>query len=146
MGNLIPKSLLENIPNLYETERSLNPICHIKLFTPTSIFTWYIIEISKDDLDTCYGYTKGFEGELGYFSLNELNEIRGNLGLKVEIDNSFNPTPLGLIRRKKWKMNIFIKKLEMAFLAGLEFLLSLTNKDKKLRYKIKKQIKKIKRS
>jgi hypothetical protein len=43
-------------------------------------------------------------------------------------------------------MNIFIKKLEMAFLAGLEFLLSLTNKDKKLRYKIKKQIKKIKRS
>ena len=101
MGNLIPKSLLENIPNLYETERSLNPICHIKLFTPTSIFTWYIIEISKDDLDTCYGYTKGFEGELGYFSLNELNEIRGILGLKVEIDNSFAPTALGIVRKLK---------------------------------------------
>ena len=30
MGNLIPKSLLENIPNLYETE-SFKSICHIKL-------------------------------------------------------------------------------------------------------------------
>ena len=101
MGNLIPKSLLENIPNLYETERSLNPICHIKLFTPTSIFTWYIIEISKDDLDTCYGLVKGFESELGYFSLKELESIKGKLGVGVERDISFTPTSLGIVRKSK---------------------------------------------
>lgn len=102
MGNLIPKELIEEmkIPKLYETERTINPICHIKLFTPDSVWEWYIIEISID-LNTCYGYVKGFEGELGYFSLNELDEIRGNFGLKIEIDNSFTPTALGIVRKMK---------------------------------------------
>ena len=44
---------------------------------------------------------KGFESELGYFSLNELNEIRGNLGLKVEIDSSFTPISLASVRKMK---------------------------------------------
>ena len=38
MSSLIPQSILENIPDLYDTERSINPTCHIKLFTPDSIF------------------------------------------------------------------------------------------------------------
>ena len=101
MGNLIPKELLEQIPNLYETERSLNPICHIKLFTPTSIFSWFIIEISKDDMDTCYGLVKGFESELGYFSLKELESIKGKLGVGVERDLFFTPTSLGIVRKSK---------------------------------------------
>jgi hypothetical protein len=99
MNSLIPQSILENIPDLYDTERSINPTCHIKLFTPDSIFTWYIIEISKEDKDTCYGYVVGFESELGYFSLKELETIKGNLGLKVERDLSFKPTVLAIIRK-----------------------------------------------
>jgi hypothetical protein len=99
MSSLIPQSILENIPDLYDTERSINPTCHIKLFTPDSIFTWYIIEISKEDKDTCYGYVVGFESELGYFSLKELETIKGNLGLKVERDLSFKPTVLAIIRK-----------------------------------------------
>ena len=99
MSKLIPKNLLNQIPDLYETERTINPTCHIKIFTPDSIFTWYIIEVSKEDKHTCYGYVVGFESELGYFSLNELNEIRGNLGLKVELDTLFTPTALEIIRR-----------------------------------------------
>lgn len=101
MGNLIPISILENIPDLYETERSLNPLCQIKLFTPTSIFSWFIIEISKDDMDTCYGLVEGFESELGYFSLKELESIKGALGLGVERDTSFTPTALEIIRKSK---------------------------------------------
>lgn len=96
---LIPEELLNKIPDLYETERSINPICHIKLFTPDSIFTWYIIEISKEDKYTCYGYVIGFESELGYFSLKELKTIRGSLGLRVERDISFSPTALGIIKK-----------------------------------------------
>ena len=101
MGSLIPKSILENIPDLYETERSLNPICQITLFTPDSNFTWYIIEISKDDKSTCYGYVVGFESELGYFSLKEIESIKGALGLGVERDLSFKPTALEIIRKFK---------------------------------------------
>jgi hypothetical protein len=102
MGNLISKELIEKlkIPKLYETEEISNPTCQIKLFTPDSIWEWYIIEISIDK-DICYGYVKGFESELGYFSLNELNEIRGNLGLKVEIDSSFTPISLTSVRKIK---------------------------------------------
>jgi Holliday junction resolvasome RuvABC DNA-binding subunit len=101
MNTLIPDDLLETLPNLYETQRALNPICQIKLFTPDSIFTWYIIEISKEDKHTCYGYVKGFEGELGYFSLQELKSIKGPLGLKIERDISFNPTALAIIRKSE---------------------------------------------
>lgn len=99
MTSLIPQNLLNQIPDLYETERSLNPICHIKLFTPDSNFTWYIIEISKEDKSTCYGFVKGFESELGYFSLKELESIKGALGLGVEMDMSFSPTALAIIRK-----------------------------------------------
>jgi len=62
---LIPKELLKTLPKLYETEDENDPLCHIKLFTPDSNFTWYIIEISIDE-ETCYGYVMGLENELGY--------------------------------------------------------------------------------
>ena len=98
MGSLISKEILKNIPKLYETEDENDPICHIKLFTPDSNFTWYIIEVSIDE-NLCYGYVVGLENELGYFSLNELQEVRGSLGLPVEIDSSFKPTKLSIIKK-----------------------------------------------
>ena len=100
MGNLISKELLANIPKLYETEDIKDPWCHIKLFTPDANFTWYIIEVSIDE-NLCYGYVKGLESELGYFSLEEIADIRGSLGLKVEIDSSFKPTLLSDIKKEK---------------------------------------------
>ena len=142
MSKLIPKNLLNQIPDLYETERSLNPICQIKLFTPDSNFTWYIIEISKEDKSTCYGYVVGFESELGYFSLKEIESIKGALGLSVERDISFKPTALAIIRKSRWSKKSFKNWTKQ----GLEFLLSLTSKDKRMQYKIKKKLEKLKRS
>lgn len=103
MSRLIPQTLLSNIPNLYDTEGVLDPLCHVKLFTPDSNFTWYIIEISKEEKEssTCYGYVQGLENELGYFSLNELASIRGPLGLKIERDLSFEPTPFSKIKKSE---------------------------------------------
>jgi len=99
MSKLIPTSMLEAIPNLYETEDIKDPLCHIKLFTPDSNWTWYIIEFSKDDQNTCFGYVIGHEAELGYFSLSEIEEVRGGLGLTVELDTSFTPTLLSEVKR-----------------------------------------------
>jgi len=100
---LIQNELLETIPKLYETERSLNPICHIKLFTPDSQWSWYIIEIDENQ-DVCYGYVQGLECELGYFSLEEeLKQIKGPLGLPIERDISFTPTALSIIRNSSVK-------------------------------------------
>lgn len=99
--SLISQEQLNSLPDLYETERSLNPICQIKLFTPDSQWTWYIIELSKENKDICYGYVKGLDCELGYFSLRELESIKGPLGLAIERDLSFTPMPLSLIRDTK---------------------------------------------
>ena len=97
MGNLIPKELLAIVPKLYETEDLKDPLCHIKLFTPDANFTWFIIEVSIDE-NLCYGYVKGLENELGYFSLEEIEDIRGSLNLPVEIDISFKPTLLSVVK------------------------------------------------
>lgn len=98
MSILIPQELLNAIPDLYETEEMIDPICHVKLFTPDSNWTWYVMEISKEDSKTCFGYVIGLESELGYFSLDELELLRGSLGLLVERDLSFKTTPLSKIR------------------------------------------------
>ena len=96
---LIPKELINTIPKLYETEEQIDPIAHIKLFLDG--WTWFITEISIDK-NICFGYVVSpFGAELGYFSLNELNEIRGGLGLKVEVDSSFVPTSLEIVRKMK---------------------------------------------
>jgi len=101
MSKLIPNKLLSLIPDLYETEGSLNPMCHVKLFTPDSNWTWFIIELSKDDGSTCYGYVQGLDSELGYFTLNELESVHGSLGLAIERDLSFKPTPFATIKKNE---------------------------------------------
>lgn len=98
MSRLISRTLLSDIPDLYETEGQANPLCHIKLFTPDANFTWYIIELSKNDMNTCYGYVQGLENELGYFTLEELEAIHGPLGLAVERDLSFKPILLSSLK------------------------------------------------
>ena len=104
MGKLIPQTLLSDIPDLYETEGNKNPLCYVKLFTPDSNWSWYIIEFSKADRSTCYGYVQGLESELGYFTLEELESIHGPLGLAIERDLQFTPIPLSVIKREKYRV------------------------------------------
>jgi len=98
MKKLIPQSILSDIPDLYETEGTLDPLCRVKLFTPDANWTWYIIEISKEDKDYCFGYVVGLESELGYFTLSEIKSLRGPLGLPVERDEYFTPTPFSKVK------------------------------------------------
>ena len=100
MGKLIPDEILSSIPDLYQTEDSLNLMCHVKLFTPDSNWSWFIIEYSTDT-NTCYGYVQGLDSELGYFQLSELESVRGPLGLAVERDLSFTPTPFATIKKSE---------------------------------------------
>ena len=54
-------------------------------------------EFDGDDL--FFGFVSGFERELGYFRLSELLENRGKLGMEIERDGSFRPTPLSKLKR-----------------------------------------------
>ena len=94
--NLIPTD--HTIPALYTTEEIQDPLCQLKLFTPDANWTWYIIEMD-DANELCFGYVVGVEKELGYFTISELESIRGALSLPVERDLGFRPTLLSEVKR-----------------------------------------------
>lgn len=47
-----------------------------------------------------FGLVLGLEIELGYFSLSELQSVRGALGLPVERELYFRPAPLSQVRKR----------------------------------------------
>lgn len=95
---LIPKEIRDTIPKLYETEEQKDPLVYCKLFLDG--WTWLILEMSIDD-NVCFGYVISpfCNGELGYFSLAELQEVKGSLGIGVERDLHFKPLPLSQIKK-----------------------------------------------
>jgi hypothetical protein len=72
-------------------ELGTDAIARVKFFTPDSSWTWYASEFSGD---TFFGLVDGIALEYGYFSLAELESVRGPLGLPIERDRFFTPAPL----------------------------------------------------
>jgi hypothetical protein len=68
-------------------------VAQVKLFTPDANWTWLVTEYDPDQR-LFFGLVLGMEQELGYFSLDELEAVRGLLGLPVERDLHFVPRPL----------------------------------------------------
>lgn len=93
---LITKTIAKKIPTLYQQDgKGEDAIAYVKLFTPDSNWTWYITEMNPETGE-CFGLVYGHEREFGYFSLSELETIKGPLGLPVERDRFFDPTPVKL--------------------------------------------------
>jgi hypothetical protein len=95
MMRLLTKDLRHRLPPSYSTETQPDPVVHAKFFTPDSSWTWYVLEF--DGEDTFFGYVVGLDAELGYFSLKELEAVRGPLGLPIERDLYFDPQPLSKV-------------------------------------------------
>jgi hypothetical protein len=90
---LLTEEIRERLPALYSQEqKGLDAQAQVKFFTPDSNWTWYASEF--DGEDQFFGLVVGFEIELGYFSLSELEEVRGPLGLPIERDLYFEPKSL----------------------------------------------------
>jgi hypothetical protein len=82
------------IPKLYSSENAKEPpLAVIKLFTPDSSWTWFLIEYDPDE-ELAFGLAVGFETELGYISIAELREVKGPLGLRIERDLWWRPRPI----------------------------------------------------
>jgi hypothetical protein len=91
---LITKSLKKRIPPLYSQDgKGQDATAYVKLFTPDSCWSWYITEMDPDTGE-CFGLVDGHEREFGYFSLPELESVKGPLGLPIERDRFFDPTPI----------------------------------------------------
>jgi len=91
---LLTQAIRSKLPPLGSTEAQSHDklIVQAKFFTPDSSWTWYCLEFDGDD--TLFGLVVGFEVEMGYWSLSELESVRGPLGLPIERDLWFKPTPL----------------------------------------------------
>lgn len=98
MSRLLPDDLAATIPPLYATEKVDDPTVHVKFFTPDSSWSWFVTEYDSAQR-LCFGYVIGLDRELGYFSLEELEDLRGPLGLPVERDLHFHPCPLSHIQK-----------------------------------------------
>lgn len=75
-------------------------VAKVKLFTPDSSWTWWIIEYDPIER-LAFGLVSGFEVELGYFSIEELEGVRGKLGLRIERDLHWEPKAIGEIKGKE---------------------------------------------
>ena len=73
---LVTKEIEKNLPELYSQENVSDPKVAVKFFSPYSNWTWYAYEGSRtEDGDIrFFGLVDGFEKELGYFMLSELDE------------------------------------------------------------------------
>ena len=91
---LMTKAIESQIPALYEQDGlGDDAIVHAKFFTPDGSWRWYATEYCPERR-LFFGLVDGFDRELGYFSLDELESVRGALGLPIERDAWFTPTKL----------------------------------------------------
>ncbi len=91
---LPPDDVAKLSPPLYSQEdRGENAIAVVKFFTPLTNWTLYASEYDPEQR-LCFGVVVGQDREYGYFSIQELEEIRGPGGLTIERDLYWKPKPL----------------------------------------------------
>ena len=76
-----------------------NAIVVAKFFTPSSNWTWYATEYDPES-GNFFGLVDGFEVELGYFALAELESVVGPLGLGIERDLYWTEMTIAEVRNK----------------------------------------------
>jgi hypothetical protein len=99
---LLTQEIRKKLPPLYSQDgKGGEAVVQVKFFTPDSNFTFYATEF--DGKDTFFGLVEGHEKELGYFSLSELEKVRGPLGLPIERDLWWKPRTLEEIAPEKFQ-------------------------------------------
>lgn len=97
---MMTQELRKELPELYSQDgKGMEAIAVVHYFSPFSGWDWYGTEF--DGEDTFFGLVRGFERELGYFSLRELSEVKVSIGgievPAVERDLHWTPRPLSEI-------------------------------------------------
>lgn len=108
---LMTEEIRKKLPPLYSQDgKGYDAVAVAKFFTPDSSWTWFATEGSPVDSDGImegdeafkapavdflfFGLVDGHDRELGYFSLNELEQATGPMGLHIERDRFWKPKPL----------------------------------------------------
>lgn len=98
---LLPPSVAATIPGPRAQEKVKDPICYVKLFSPTGMATWWLTEYDPKDR-VAFGYcllNDPRDAELGYVSIEELEGIKVLGVLGIERDINWTPQPLSVVKQ-----------------------------------------------
>jgi hypothetical protein len=107
---LMTKAIAAKLPKLYSTEKvaTKDKTVIVKFFQPWGRWTWYAVEGEQIQAEVFgrpnyrfFGYVQGLgpdTDEWGYFTLAELESVRGPFGLRIERDLHFAPQPISGVR------------------------------------------------
>jgi hypothetical protein len=94
---LLTKAIKKQLPPLYSQDgKGMDATVYVKFFDPTGAATWFATEYDPEQR-LFFGWAMLFtkeEGELGYFSLDELESVKGRFGLGIERDMHFHSKTL----------------------------------------------------
>lgn len=91
----MPKEIADIIPSIYATDGGLigDKTAYLRFFMPFGGYTSYVLEADRETGELFTLTTMGYEWELGYASLEEIESVEV-MGLKIERDIHFQPTKL----------------------------------------------------
>ena len=94
---LIPDSVLAKLPKLYSQEDAGDgALAQVKFHSPVNGWEWYATEYDPVRR-TFFGLVKGFETELGYFSLDEMAALPTG---HIRYDPDFQPITLSALQHQ----------------------------------------------
>lgn len=93
---LLTKDLESRFAQVGSQEQEADPVVIAKFFNPAGSGTWYATEYNPDER-MFFGYVSLFEDEWGSFSLDELEQVKGPLGIGIERDLYFEECPISQI-------------------------------------------------
>ena len=88
---LLTKEITKKAQKQYDRGSDINnQMVVAKFFDPMGSWKWYLMNLAEDG-DYAWGIVKGFEVEMGSFSMNELQNVKLPFGLGIERDMYFEP-------------------------------------------------------
>ncbi len=100
---LLTQELLKRFAQVGSQEETGDPLIIARFFNPAGAGTWYATEYNPTTR-TFFGYVSIFHDwndEWGSFSLDELEEYRGPLGIGIERDRYFAEQPASQVIGKE---------------------------------------------
>ena len=99
---LMTKQLEKRFEKVGSQEEVVDPIIIAHFFNPSGAGDWYVTEYSKAN-QMFFGFVSIFKDhndEWGYFSLAELEDIKGRFGLGIERDRWWKEMPFSKLKGK----------------------------------------------
>lgn len=98
---LLDGDLMRSLPGFNQSNKS-DPIVHARFFLPNGGLTWWVIEGQIEGTNySFYGVVDAAEIKLDYFTLDDLEKLRGPSRSEVTRDNDFKPTLISQIDELK---------------------------------------------